>query len=170
MSTADTVQSRPLRTGPEPFVDVSSIDLGSMMLSREALMERLPHRGLMLFLDGVIWHDPEFRRGVALKRVQDDDFWVEGHFPGRPMMPGVVMVEAGAQLASFLTQARRDDNRLVAFVRIENAVFRGQVTPGDDLLLHAREVKFNPRRFVSDVQGWVGDRFIFEARIAGMTI
>ena len=140
------------------------------MLSRSDLEQRLPHRGVMMFLDGVIRHNEGFSQAVALKRVRHDDFWVEGHFPGRPMMPGVVMVEAGAQLASYLTCVRRNDSRIVAFTRIENAVFRGQVTPGSDLLILAREVKFHPRRFISDVQGWVDDRFIFEARIVGMTI
>ncbi len=170
MTPADTLQSKPLRASPEPYFDLSTIDMGAMMLSRADLERWIPHRGVMMFLDGVIWYDPGFSRAVAVKHVTENEFWIDGHFPGRPMMPGVVMVEAGAQLASFLTRGRRGDDRLIGFTRIENAVFRGQVTPGCDLHLIVQEVQYKPRRFISDVQGWVGDRFIFESRIVGMTL
>ena len=96
--------------------------------------------------------------------------WVPGHFPGRPILPGVMMIEAGAQLASFLFHCRRNDDCIAGFTRIENAVFRGQVVPGQDLVVLAREVKYQPRRFISDIQGIVADRLVFEARITGMVI
>ena len=95
---------------------------------------------------------------------------MSGHFPGRPILPGVLMVEAGAQLASFLFHGRRNDDSIAGFTRIENAVFRGQVTPGHDLILLAREVKYQPKRFISDIQGVVDDRLVFESRITGMVL
>lgn len=170
MSTADVVQPSPLRDAPKPLVDLSRIDLGERMLSRCDLDHWIPHRGAMALLDAVIWHDSGFSQGVAIKHVQLDEFWSQGHFPGRPMMPGVLMIEAGAQLASLLFRGRRNDDSIAGFTRIDNAVFRGQVLPGQDLILLAREVKYQPKRFISDIQGLTGDKLAFEARITGMVI
>lgn len=170
MSSADALETRPLRSPPKFIVDLSQVDMDQAMVSRAALEERIPHRGVMSLLDGVIWHDEGYKQGIAIKRVQNDEFWVPGHFPGRPMMPGVMMIEAGAQLASFLFHCRRNDDCIAGFTRIENAVFRGQVLPGQELIVLAREVKYQPRRFISDIQGIVADRLVFEARITGMVI
>ena len=170
MTSVNAVQTRPLRPGPEPLIDLSKIDMAARALTKADLERWIPHRGSMALLDSVIWHDPMFSQGVAIKHVSADEFWVGGHFPGRPMMPGVLMIEAGAQLASFLFRGRRQDDALAGFTRIENAVFRGQVHPDQDLLLLAKEVKYQPRRFISDLQGFVGDRLAFEARIVGMVL
>ncbi len=170
MSSADALQTRPIRSAPKLIVDLSKVDLSGRMLSREDLEKWIPHRDKMALLDEVVWYRPDFSQGVALKRVRNDEFWVPGHFPDRPILPGVLMVEAGAQLASFLFHGRRNDDCLAGFTRIENAVFRGQVVPGQDLHLLAREVKYQPRRFVSDIQGVVDDRLVFEARITGMVL
>jgi len=170
MSTADTAQSMKIRPAITPIVDLSGIDLNERMLTRKDLERWIPHRGVMSMLDGVVWHDPGFSQGVAIKKVRDDEFWHDGHFPGRPMLPGVIMIEAGAQLASLLFHSRSSEKGIAGFTRIENAAFRGQVLPGQDLILLAREVKYRPRRFISDIQGMVGDKFAFDARITGMVI
>ena len=140
------------------------------MLSRADLEKWIPHRFEMALLDGVIWHDPGFHKGVAIKHVTDSEFWAAGHFPGRPMMPGVLMIEAGAQLASLLFHSRCDREGIAGFTRIQNAIFRGKVLPGQDLILVASEVKYSPRRFISDIQGVVEDKVVFEACITGMVL
>jgi 3-hydroxymyristoyl/3-hydroxydecanoyl-(acyl carrier protein) dehydratase len=86
------------------------------------------------------------------------------------MMPGVLMIEAGAQMSCYLYNRRRPDPKVIAFLRIENASFRSMVEPGDDLYLLCKEVKFGRRQFVSDIQGMVGDRITFDARIRGMQL
>ena len=165
-----TQSKEPLRAGMKPLLDLSGIDLGARRYLRPDIEKINPHRGEMLLLDSVIWTSPGFQQGVGLKQIKHTEFWVPGHFPSKPMFPGVLMIEAGAQLACFLYNVRRTDPKLVAFLRIEEASFRNPVQPGDDLYLLCNEVKFGTRRFVSDVQGIVGEKIAFDARISGMQI
>lgn len=153
-----------------PFVDLSTIDLTKVLLDREALGTFIPHRGHMMQLDAVVWQKADYTLGVAVKHVRPDEFWCAGHIPGRPLLPGVLMVEAGAQLASYLYFVRMDHRNFAGFTRIEDTSFRGQVAPGDDLYLLSREVKFHPRRFIADIQGMVKDRVVFESRVTGMIL
>lgn len=153
-----------------PLFDISAVDFTRFVHTRKEMEHWNPHRGLMALLDGVVWYSKDFKQGVAIKRVTRDEFWVPGHFPDRPMMPGVIMIETAAQLGSFLFNARFPKPKIAAFVRLEDCTFRATVEPGDDFIVLAQEVKFSPKRFVSDVQGLVGGRTAFEARITGMAI
>lgn len=150
--------------------DISGVDLSRRAVSREELERWNPHRGEMALLDAVVWSSPDYVRGIATKTLRPKEFWVPGHFPGRPIFPGVMMIEAGAQLACYLFNVRRPKPEIVAFLRIEQASFRSMVTVGDELLILCQEVKFGRRHFVSDVQGLVGDRIAFDARISGMAL
>lgn len=159
-----------------PLLDLTGIDLGARALSRQDLERWNPHRGDMALIDWIVWHSPDFRQGIALKQVRREEFWVPGHFPGKPMFPGVLMIETGAQLGVFLYNARFPKPKIAAFTRIEDASFRSAVEPGDNLVILSTEVRFSPRRFVSDIQGWVLDdrnqlsRLAFDARIHGVAI
>jgi 3-hydroxyacyl-[acyl-carrier-protein] dehydratase len=156
--------------GVRPLLDLAPLDLSSRRIGREEIARLNPHRGDMALLDWVLWTSTDYRQGVALKQLRDTEFWVPGHFPGRPMFPGVLMIEAGAQLACYLFNIRQPGPRVVAFLRIEEASFRSMVQPGDDLYVLCSEVKYGRRRFVSDIQGVVGDRIAFDARISGMSL
>ena len=101
----------------------------------------LPHRYPMLLVDRVLdWEPGQFLRG--LKNVTIDEPFFQGHFPAYPVMPGVLVIEAMAQVAGLLTMlsdvARRDGSQLVLFAGIDEARFKRQVLPGDTLLLEAR--------------------------------
>jgi 3-hydroxyacyl-[acyl-carrier-protein] dehydratase len=152
----------------EPFVDLHSLDLSRQMMTREDIEKLLPHRDVMFMLDGVAWHADDFTLAVAVKTIRGDEFWCKGHIPGRPIFPGVLMVESGAQLASIMYYARVRTDKFAGFTRIEDTAFRGMVVPGDTLYLVSREVKFSPRRFVADIQGIVDDKIVFESRVTGM--
>jgi 3-hydroxyacyl-[acyl-carrier-protein] dehydratase len=122
----------------------------------------------MALLDAVVWLNPDLSQGIAVHHVRHDEFWVAGHIPGRPLMPGVLMIEAGAQLASLMFFKRTSIEAFAGFTRIEETVFRGQVVPGDDLFILCREVKFSPKRFITDIQGVVAGQVVFDSRITGL--
>jgi 3-hydroxyacyl-[acyl-carrier-protein] dehydratase len=156
--------------GVRPILDLSGVDLSARLHEKDVIERYIPHRGVMSLLDWVVWESADYKQGVGLKRVRNDEFWVPGHFPEKAMMPGVVMIEAGAQMSCYLYNRRLPGPKVIAFLRIDSAAFRSMVEPGDDLLVLCNEVKFSRRRFVSDIQGMVGDRIAFEARITGMQL
>lgn len=152
------------------LIDLSRVDLAGCVFTREEIAGIIPHRHEMALLDKIVWASPDYTEGVASVKVKGDEFWVRGHFPSRAMMPGVLMVEAGAQLSCWLWNKRQPAPRIAAFLRIENAVFRQSVTVGDEMLVLCKEIKATPRRFFTDLQGIVNDQVCFEARINGMNI
>jgi len=105
------------------------------------MIERLlPHRYPMLLVDRVLeWEAAKFIR--AIKNVTVNEPFFHGHFPGNPVMPGVLVIESMAQVAGLLTMlsdvARQDGSQLVLFAGIDGARFKRQVVPGDTLLLEA---------------------------------
>lgn len=162
-SMTDRAPARPT------LFDLSKIDLSNRAITRSHIERLNPHRGDMALLDYVVWHEAGFNRGVGLKIVRPDEFWVAGHFPKRPLFPGVLMIETAAQLGSFLYNSRFAQAKVPVFIRIEEASFRCEVVPGDQLYILCQDVKFSAKRFISDVQGLVNGRTAFEARITGMS-
>lgn len=162
--------ARAVETQGTYLLDLSGIDLKARTKPRSEIETRNPHRGVMSLLDWVVWQAPDHTSAVAVHHVRSDEFWVPGHFPAKPIMPGVLQVEAGAQLACYQWLVRNDGPFLVAFLRIEDCSFRSMVEPGDDLYVLCKDVKFGRRRFIADVQGVANGRVTFDARVSGMPI
>ena len=154
----------------EPLVDLSTLDLSRSVISAAEINRVLPQTGPMRMLDDVVWFDRADSLAVGLKRVRDDEFWVPHHIPGRPLLPGVLMIEAAAQLCSLVQTISLDLKGFLGFTRCDETSFRGQVVPGDTLYLVVKLLEQNRRRFVSQAQGFVNGKLVFETRITGMTI
>ncbi|WP_200761729.1 3-hydroxyacyl-ACP dehydratase FabZ family protein [Poriferisphaera corsica] len=127
-----------------------------------------PHRGCMRLLDGIIYEDIPTGELIAFKDIGDDEFWVPGHIPGRPIFPGVLMIEAAAQLASYMCLQKLVDQDFMGFAGVDSVKFRGQVRPGDRLHILIKETEFRRRRCVCKSQGLVDGNLVFEAIITGM--
>lgn len=106
-----------------------------MILEREAIERIIPHRPPFLFVDRILDFDEVNRRIVGEYQVRGDEWFFAGHFPGRPVMPGVLIIEAIAQTAAcMILRAPQLVDRTPYFARIEHARFRRPVTPGDRLV------------------------------------
>jgi 3-hydroxyacyl-[acyl-carrier-protein] dehydratase len=117
-----------------------------MTFNIQEIMDLLPHRYPFLLIDRVVEFDPKDRL-VAIKNVTINEPFFQGHFPGVPIMPGVLVIEAMAQAGAVLMMSEFEDraSKLAVFTGIEKAKFRRQVTPGDQLRIEVKVLNFRPR-------------------------
>ena len=161
---------------PPPLLfNLLQIDLkANPVFDKEAIGKVNPQRFEMQQLDGILWYDKEKRMILGYKDVREDEFWVRGHIPGRPVMPGVIMVEAAAQLSSFFTKQVYEEKGFIGFAGIDTAKFRSIVEPGQRLYLLGHITKYKRRKNTThvtiSVQGVVENTMVFEAVISGMRI
>ncbi|MEH1924119.1 3-hydroxyacyl-ACP dehydratase FabZ [Nostoc sp.] len=113
----------------------------------EEIQKLLPHRYPFLLVDKIIDYVPG-KKAVGVKNVTINEPYFQGHFPGRPLMPGVLIVEAMAQVGGIvLTQMSSVEDRLFVFAGIDKVRFRRQVIPGDQLVMTVELLWVKQRRF-----------------------
>lgn len=134
-----------------------------ILLDREGIKQLLPHREPFLWVDRVL----EREVGVsAVAELDIDPSWkiFEGHFPGHPIMPGVLMLEAMAQTAGIaLAGNPANEGKLGFLAKVDNAKFRHPVVPGDTLRMRAEITKANRRSARAHVEAFVRDELCVEA-------
>jgi 3-hydroxyacyl-[acyl-carrier-protein] dehydratase len=133
------------------------------MLDSNEIMRILPHRFPFLMVDRILEVEPG-KRIVGIKNVTINEPFFQGHFPGHPVMPGVLIIEAMAQTAGILAYLSSDDeirSRVTYFMAIDNARFRKPVVPGDQLRLEM-ETTMNRR----GIWGFSGKAYVQEKLVA----
>jgi 3-hydroxyacyl-[acyl-carrier-protein] dehydratase len=155
---------------PALILDLSQIDLNAVAFDKEAILKQNPQRYEMQHLDGIIWYDKEKQMVLGYKDVTDHEFWVRGHIPGRPLMPGVIMLEAAAQLTSFYIKQIVGFEGFVGFAGVTDTSFRATVEPGRRLYLISKGIKLRSRMFICQVQGVADGNLIFDTTITGTPV
>jgi 3-hydroxyacyl-[acyl-carrier-protein] dehydratase len=154
---------------PEVMFDVSTVDDGRVLYNIDKIREVNPQRFEMEQLTAIVHLDVEQKIIVGYKDVTENEFWVRGHMPGYPLMPGVIMCEAGAQLGGFFSKMHLVPvGSFIVFGGMEEVRFRGQVKPGDRFWIVSKAIKVNRRLVVNQVQGFVKDKMVFEGMLSGM--
>lgn len=133
------------------------------------LFELLPHRYPFLLVDRIIEVDGD-RSAIGIKNVTFNEPHFQGHFPGHPVMPGVLIVEAMAQTAGAICIRSAGDSKpsLVYFMTIDNAKFRRPVVPGDRLEIHVRKLKQRGNIWRFGCEALVEGAKVAEAEISAM--
>jgi beta-hydroxyacyl-ACP dehydratase FabZ len=137
----------------------------------EKILELMPHRYPMLLVDRILEIEPE-KRIVGLKNVTFNEAFFQGHFPDDPVMPGVMILEAMAQVGCLFILAGLEDRegKLVYFAGIDNARFRRPVRPGDQLRLEVSALKIRTKTCKMRGEAFVGDELAAEAEFMSMLV
>lgn len=154
------------------ILDPSTLDCDHPLVGIEEIRKLIPQRGLMEQLTGILIDDPESGIVAGFKDVTAEEFWVAGHMPGMPLMPGVIMCEACAQICSYFV-ARNDllGCEMLGFGGLDEVRFRGTVTPGDRLVVVAQQLQVRRNRMIRcRFQCFVDNNLVCEGQLRGIPI
>ncbi len=154
------------------IIHPSEYDLDTVMADIHEIRRWNRQRFEMEQLTAIVHEDQSRGLCVGYKDVTPDEFWVRGHFPGVPLMPGVLMCEAAAQLSSYYTQRRNLlDAEVVGFGGLEEVRFREPVRPGDRLVIAVERVRVRPKAMiVCRFQGLVRESIVVDGVIKGVPL
>jgi 3-hydroxyacyl-[acyl-carrier-protein] dehydratase len=154
------------------IIDPAELDLSNVLADIHEIRRWIPQRDAMEQLTAVVHDDLERNVCVAYRDLTENEFWVSGHMPGFPLMPGVLMCEAAAQVLSYHIQ-RNDLSGVdvVGFGGLNNVKFRGVVRPGDRLVIAIQVIKHRRGRMVvCRFQEFVDNSLICEGEVTGIAI
>lgn len=157
----------------DPIIDFDQVDLDHIVADLDEIRRHNPQRFEMEQLSAVVVEDLENQICVGYKDIGDDEFWVRGHMPGMPLMPGVVMLEAMAQLCGFYASRTKllGENSICGFGGVEECKFRGPVRPGDRLVLAAKAIRVRKgRMLICRFQGVVDGKLVVEGILRGIAL
>lgn len=157
---------------PPPLIlDPSTLDETRIVADLPAIRTVNPQRFEMEALSAIVLLDPVRKMIAGYKDVTDQEFWCRGHMPGMPLMPGVLMCEAAAQLCSYYVMTQKVfDSDFVGLGGLADVQFRAPVRPGDRLILAGRMSLENKRKSECDIQAFVRNKMVFNARVIGIPL
>jgi 3-hydroxyacyl-[acyl-carrier-protein] dehydratase len=154
----------------ELILDFSEYDINTVVADIEAIRRCNPQRYEMEQLTAICYEDRERGICVGYKDLTPNEFWVRGHMPGMPLMPGVIMCEAAAQLSSYYSHRFSLMEGVVGFGGLEDVRFRGVVRPGDRFVIVCRLLKLRRSIMTCDFQCFVGQNLVCEGMLKGVAI
>lgn len=139
----------------------------SSVMEIDEILKILPHRYPFMLVDKIIEQSEDGNRIVGLKNLTFNEHFFQGHFPDNPIMPGVLQLEAMAQVAGVMLNSRSgNEGRIAYFMSIGNAKFRKVVKPGDQLIIEVETVRMRSRMALVKAKAFVGDNLVSEAELS----
>jgi 3-hydroxyacyl-[acyl-carrier-protein] dehydratase len=154
------------------LLDFGAVDLSREVVSIETIRTINKQRGRMEILQGLLHFDEEGDLIVGYRDVGKDEWWVDDHIPGRPVYPGVLMIEGAAQLCSydFLRRHPEHQGTFVGYGGLNETRFRGIVSPGQRIIWAARAMRIRRTMFTYQSQAFCGEKLVFESEIMGVIV
>ena len=152
------------------ILDFSEYDVNNVVADIEEIRRHNPQRFEMEHLTAICYEDTERMICVGYKDLQPDEFWARGHMPGMPLMPGVIMCEAAAQVASYFTHKHKLMAGMIGFGGLEDVLFRGVVRPGERFVVVNRLLKLRRSIITCQFQCFVNQNLVCEGIVKGVAL
>jgi 3-hydroxyacyl-[acyl-carrier-protein] dehydratase len=157
----------------QSLIDFDALDLSRVISGPEVLDKYRGQRGRLSMIDGILHEDPTAQLVVGYKDIRADDWWAKDHFPDRPLFPGALMIESAAQLATYdylKNRGQVGEGRVVGFGGVDDARFRGKVTPPSRMIFAVYLRRARTQMFLYETQGFVEGALVFEAKVRGVVV
>jgi 3-hydroxyacyl-[acyl-carrier-protein] dehydratase len=154
-----------------PLIDFDAYDLSKTVVTKAQVLEVLQQRNRFEMVDGLLHFDPTGEIVIGYKEVRSDDWWTTDHIPGRPLFPGVMMIEASAQICTYDFMHRTENKDIfVGFGGVNNTRFRATVEPDCRLVIVGKLERIRSRMFTYQAQGCVDRKMVFESEVLGVVV
>ncbi len=157
----------------ELLLELSEIDFGHVVADLDEIRRYNPQRYEMEQLTAIVFDDYDRKICAGYKDITDDEFWVRGHMPGMPLMPGVLICESAAQMCSYFAHKHRllGDCKVVGFGGLEDVHFRDPVRVGDRLVIVCKMVRVRLGAIiVCQFQAFVRGSLVADGKIKGIPL
>lgn len=153
------------------LIDLSTLDLSRDVMPEEELRSLIPHRYEFQMIDGICHLDQELGIVVGYKKWDEDAWWGRGHVPGRPLMPGVLMVESCAQVSTVLMKKRMNwEGGFIGLAGLDNVRFRGTITPPALVHFVSKVGQHSSRMARYPAQCFMNGKMVMEMELLGVQL